>query len=463
MKYALIALTLFSFTSTLINGQTTAFNYQGRLTDGGNPANGSFQMQFKLFDAVAAGSQIGSTISDVAVMATNGTFSAKLDFGAAAFGGANRWLEIAVRRNSSESYVTLSPREQIASSPYAVRTLSAATADDSQKLGGLDAANYVTSTNGGTSFIRNQTTLQPTSNFNISGNGLIGGLLGVGTPTDPFFRGDFGGPVRSLAPSAAHFVAQTTGGTNSWARFYMRTNNRSWFMGTSQNFNADQLYLVDETAGQTRMAISTAGLVGINNTSPQAGLHLAGTGAQVQERITDNTSGNSLVLQAGDAGNMKVTGFNYGSGTAVPIYLSVDGANTIVNPNGGNFGIGTTTPNGKLTVIGNSTQDRNSFGFPKAMIYVNGDATIIRCYNGTNGSSSGDCGFAVSRQPGAGNYLINFGFQITDRFWVTSVQGGCCTNAISIHVGFSNTTTLSVLILTQAAAGTDRPFMMVVY
>jgi hypothetical protein len=173
-----------------VMAQTSVFKYQGSLTDGGNPANGSFQMRFRLFDAVSGGNQIGSTLNDVPVTAANGIFSAPLDFGAPALSGANRWLEISVRRNASESYVTLSPREQIASSPYAVRTLSAAMADDSQKLGGVNANEYVTTTGAGTSFIRNQSTLQPTSNFNISGDGIVGGNVGIGTAPGGGYRLD---------------------------------------------------------------------------------------------------------------------------------------------------------------------------------------------------------------------------------------------------------------------------------
>jgi hypothetical protein len=56
------------------------------------------------------------------VTVEQGIFTVKLDFGANALSGANRWLEIAVRHNSGESYSMLAPREQIASSPYAVRT-----------------------------------------------------------------------------------------------------------------------------------------------------------------------------------------------------------------------------------------------------------------------------------------------------------------------------------------------------
>jgi hypothetical protein len=40
------------------------------LTDNGVPASGSFQMQFKLFDALSGGAQIGSTIADLPVAAT---------------------------------------------------------------------------------------------------------------------------------------------------------------------------------------------------------------------------------------------------------------------------------------------------------------------------------------------------------------------------------------------------------
>jgi len=79
--YALFACQLFVFQAF---SQPTTFKYQGSLTDGGSPANGSFQMQFKLFDAVSGGAQIGSTLNDLPVTATNGAFSVSLDFGTSA-------------------------------------------------------------------------------------------------------------------------------------------------------------------------------------------------------------------------------------------------------------------------------------------------------------------------------------------------------------------------------------------
>src|SRR5205814_3797499 len=185
MKLVTLTLLFISLVVLSINvakGQTTAFSYHGRLTDGGSAANGSFQMQFKLFDSLSGGTQIGSTIADVPVTVNQGTFAVRLDFGSNALSGANRWVEIAVRHNSGESYSTLSPREQLASSPYAVRTISAASADlalDSQKLGGVAASSYLTTSSLGTNAIRNQASIQTAANFNIDGKGTVG-LLDVG-------------------------------------------------------------------------------------------------------------------------------------------------------------------------------------------------------------------------------------------------------------------------------------------
>jgi hypothetical protein len=200
----------------------------------------------------------------------------------------------------------------------------------------------------------------------------------------------------------------------------MRTPNRSWFLGTSRNFNGDQLYIADESAppsGQIRMAISTSGLVGINNTNPQAGLDIRGTGFQSQQRITDNTSGNSLVLQGGAGGNMKITGYNYNSSTSVPLHLSTDGANTVVG--------------------GNAVQVAGGLGLPKAMIWVNTNRLINKCYNGINGVSATNagqtaCGFTVS-VVNPFETRVDFGFPVNNSFFAlvvrasTSASGGVFT------------------------------------
>lgn len=89
---------------------STAFTYQGRLTDGGNPANGTYDFQFKLFNAATGGTQVGSTVTAHDVNVTNGLFTVQLNFGNV-FDGTALWLEIGVRPgDSTGSYTILSPR-----------------------------------------------------------------------------------------------------------------------------------------------------------------------------------------------------------------------------------------------------------------------------------------------------------------------------------------------------------------
>ncbi len=123
-------LTLLALCATA-QAQTTSFTYQGSLTFGGSLATGSYDLQFKLYDQLAGGSLQGSpsTVTVFGVAVTAGVFSVELDFGATAFPGATRYLEISVRPAGNGSFTTLSPRQQITSTPYAIRSLSAASAD----------------------------------------------------------------------------------------------------------------------------------------------------------------------------------------------------------------------------------------------------------------------------------------------------------------------------------------------
>lgn len=142
------------FTAVVLVGaafsQTTSFNYQGKLVDAGAPANGSYQFTFKLYDA-PNGSQVGPTIADMTLEVVDGSFSASLDFGAAAFAGADRYLEISIRKLPADPYTAMLPRQKINSVPYATR---AARATDADAIGGqtaTDISTAITAVNGATS------------------------------------------------------------------------------------------------------------------------------------------------------------------------------------------------------------------------------------------------------------------------------------------------------------------------
>lgn len=167
----------FLFIGILLTGaanllsQTTAFTYQGRLDLSGSPANGTFDFEFLLFGSESGGTQIGSTVSRNGVSVANGMFSVSLDFGNQ-FPGSSRFIEIRVRQVGGGAYTTLSPRHPISSNPYAVRSLTAATAE-AVTVGGIPS--------GSGNYIQNTNTQQPSSNFNISGNGTVGGTLSGST------------------------------------------------------------------------------------------------------------------------------------------------------------------------------------------------------------------------------------------------------------------------------------------
>ncbi|WP_322805499.1 hypothetical protein [Thermanaerothrix sp.] len=118
------------------------FTYQGRLQDGGQPAQGNFDLRFRLYDAEVNGTLIAEDLhEDVAV--NQGWFNVLLTFPASAFSGAQGYLEIAVRpaeSNQEGDFTVLLPRQLLTRVPYAwqadraVRAESAASADQAQSV-----------------------------------------------------------------------------------------------------------------------------------------------------------------------------------------------------------------------------------------------------------------------------------------------------------------------------------------
>ena len=128
----------------------SSFTYQGKLTDGGSPANGNYDLRLILYDAESGGAQVGNTVTKINVAVTNGLFTIDLDFGTisaptatatttptvtgtptvtatptvapavSVFNGDARWMEIAVRPGgTSGTFTVLSPRQPVSPVPYA--------------------------------------------------------------------------------------------------------------------------------------------------------------------------------------------------------------------------------------------------------------------------------------------------------------------------------------------------------
>ncbi|MDA8132467.1 MAG: hypothetical protein M0011_13270, partial [Elusimicrobia bacterium] len=99
-------------------GAPLKLNFQGRLDQSGQPAEGSKTFVFKIYDVISGGTARWTSASQ-AIDVSNGLFSAVLstgtpaDLSTATFSGA-RYIEIAV------DGVPLSPRQELVSAPYAL-------------------------------------------------------------------------------------------------------------------------------------------------------------------------------------------------------------------------------------------------------------------------------------------------------------------------------------------------------
>jgi hypothetical protein len=115
-----------------------AFTYQGLLQDGGQPANGVFDLSFGLFSAESGGTATATLqVNDLAV--TNGVFTAVLDFPPSSFIGAPRWIGLSVRPGTATgAFTALTPRQPVTSTPYAIH---AGTVNASGLIGQVTDAN----------------------------------------------------------------------------------------------------------------------------------------------------------------------------------------------------------------------------------------------------------------------------------------------------------------------------------
>lgn len=111
--------------STALGQGATAFMYQGQLQSNGTNVDGTNGIIFTLCSSATGNSAVGAPITNRVAVA-NGLFTVNLDYGAGAFNGSARWLDIAV--SNGVTNVDLSPRAQILPTPYATFAATAGTA-----------------------------------------------------------------------------------------------------------------------------------------------------------------------------------------------------------------------------------------------------------------------------------------------------------------------------------------------
>jgi len=355
---SILLLLVFLVGASVTLAQTSPFKYQGRLTDGGGPATGAYDLQFRLYDALSAGTQIGATVTLEDVAVSTGTFTVTLDFGAAAFPGANRWLEIDVRPGASTgAYTTLTPRQQITSTPYAVQSLNA-----------VNAANAINATNA-----TNATNAASADSLSAACIGCVTGAKIAAGQAVKSLNGLFdnvtltAGSNITITPSGNTLTLSGSSSGNNWSLTGNTGTTPSLnFLGTSDNQP-----LAFKINGAEVMRLNTGGNVGIGTTNPAGLLHVRGAspvrilgdvatlaGAEYVDFMARNSPfstdmGGMRIQRQVSTGDVDTLFFSAASGSSMSEVMRVKG--------NGNVGIGTTAP-GYLLDVANRMRVRQAGG-----------------------------------------------------------------------------------------------------
>jgi len=298
-----------------------AFTYQGQLKDLGVPANGLYDLDFQLYDSRTEGTPIGESVLKEEVEVTNGLFKVILDFDSGTFNGEDRWLEISMRRSiAGTPFVVLTPRELLTAAPYALYALSGP---------------------GGGGF------WMPSANDIYSANT---GNVGIGT-TNPGRKLQIGN--NTIPNSEGMIRLASRSGTQG--------SNRIWDVGVPETDGDSSRFgysfVIDDTLLGTDpefMVKYGSGNVGIGTAYPAVKLHVDG-GTDVSPTgggyvVFGSTAGANLALD-----NNEIMARN--DGAASSLFLNASGGNVLLSNSTGRVGVGTSTPQARLDVVGRIEAD----------------------------------------------------------------------------------------------------------
>ncbi len=337
--------------SSIAVAQSTSFSYQGVLKEGGSPASGTFHLRFQLWDSPTGGSQIGADHDVPALTVDDGLFTTALNFGASAFNGSDRWLQVQVITNGGSTITNLVPRQAISPSPYALYALTA----DGPNLTNLNASNLASGT------VPNAQlggTYGNAVSFSNIGNSFAGAFIGDGEAVTNLSAANIASGTLSAArlPTSGAWPLTGTLNIDSNTLAIDPVNNR---VGIGTNAPLTPLHVVGDAAAlrlQDDDDPNSYGLLedwqpGILRLMKFNGLS-GSTLIDFDPMPSDPTGGGIIrVFRATNTTGLKAMQFYRGNGAnEAHAAIAVDGANSYFQLGGGNVGIGTATPVGALHV-----------------------------------------------------------------------------------------------------------------
>ena len=434
-------------------GQTTQISYQGSLKDAGAPASGPYDIEFRLFDSQTGGTQIVSEVLLPNVPVSEGVFSVALDFGAAAFPGADRFLEISVRKSGTSALATLTPRQKILSAPYAIQSLRAQTAANAQALNGIAASQYVLTNDPRLSGTNSAATFNVTNAYNANGNHLIS----AGPLLDNVFAGIGSGQL-NLGNNNAFFgaragAANKNGNFNSFFGSHAGESNVDgannsffgYYAGRSVT-NANDNTFVGYRSGQVNTTGSNNSFMGsfsgFFNTTGSYNIYIG-------DESAFNANGSSNTFVGSKSGREVTTGsentflgLNAGRGSKTGSYNAFIGSNAGAQNEGGNYNSFVGTQTGLSNIASN-----NSFFGAEAgkFNYTGAFNTFVGRSAGMN-TTTGELNTFIGSDAGNANTLgrlntavgAGANFTTTDLQYATAIGAGAlATSSNSVVIGRS--------------------------
>lgn len=369
-----------SITAVLAHAQPdTTITYQGQLQDASGPFTGTPGMEFRLFDSLADGAQIGDEVVLSAVPVTEGLFQVELDFGAL-YGTDPTYLEVMVGGE------TLTPRRRISAAPLAVHALSLDTAYANNrywKLGGNSGTTPGTDILGTTDVTPLEVhvngaralRLEPGDGPNViagsAANQVASGVRGASVAGGWDMGGNF---------IAGDFGAIGGGADNQAGSSEGDGNNRGFAtVGGGSGNTADDAYAtvgggIDNTAsgyramvgggaGNTASGLDATVGGGFGNTASGSGATVGGGNGNKASSTYATVPGghlNEVTAPYSFAAGLRAKANHYGTfvwaDSADIDFASTGHAQFLVRANGG-FGIGTNSPARDLHIKQRSTDN----------------------------------------------------------------------------------------------------------